>query len=437
MKRTKTEFKQTEIGTLPIDWSITKFRTILAGNIRHGVYKPKESSDPRGVRLLKMGDINSNKRISNQKMERVFASAAELERFEIHEGNLIFARTSMMTGGLGNCSIVVKHDDPIIFDGNLLCAAIDTEVAVPEFYLYYFKSKQGQNEIARMTTGTQSRNIPGSKLMEVNIPVLNKIEQAQITSILFSLDSKIELNQKMNKILKEMGKAIFKHWFINYEFPNEKGKPYKSSGGEMVYNEELGKEIAKGWEVKAIDEIADFLNGLALQKYPAEEEDDSLPVIKIRELKQGITDSSDRASAHIPEEYIVDDGDILFSWSGSLEVVIWTGGRGALNQHLFKVTSSTYPKWLYYYWILQYLPQYRHIAEGKATTMGHIQRHHLHDSLVLIPDNNALKKMDSILHSVIEKIVQLNVESRHLAKVRDSLLPKLMAGKIRVPVEVK
>src|SRR5690606_35010800 len=144
---------------------------------------------------------------------------------------------------------------------------------------------------------------------------------------------KIDLNHQMNSTLEQIAQTLFKHWFIDFEFPDENGNPYKSSGGRMV-DSELG-EIPEGWEVKPIDEVADFLNGLALQKYPAEN-DDYLPVIKIRELKQGITEVTDKASSKIEEKYIINDGDILFSWSGSLECCIWCNGKGALNQHIFK-----------------------------------------------------------------------------------------------------
>ena len=204
----------------------------------------------------------------------------------------------------------------------------------------------------------------------------------------------------------------------------------------MVYSEELGKEIPKRWEVKAIDKIANFLNGLALQKHPPDNSDQYLPVIKIREMRQGITNSSDKASINIPKKYVIDDGDVLFSWSGSLEVVIWVFGRGALNQHLFKVTSN-YPKWFYYYWILEHLSEYRRIAKGKATTMGHIQRHHLTNSLVSIPSSSVLKKMNKVLDPILKKMIQNNVESRNLKQIRDLLLPKLMSGKIRVPLYSK
>src|SRR6059058_5063628 len=196
----------------------------------------------------------------------------------------------------------------------------------------------------------------------------------------------------------------------------------------MRFSEELSREIPAGWEAKPIDEIDNFLNGLALQNYPPENDTDFLPVIKIRELRHGVSRSSDRARPNIPNEYIVDNGDVLFSWSGSLEAAIWASGKGALNQHLFKVTSTAFPKWFYYYWILHHLPEYRRIAEGKATTMGHIQRHHLKSSLVLVPDQATLQRMDKIQGPIIEKLIEIGLESRGLSETRDTLLPKLMSG---------
>ena len=267
--------------------------------------------------------------------------------------------------------------------------------------------------------------------IRVGIPPLK--EQQNIGKILYDIDSKIELNQQMNKTLESIAQALFKHWFIDFEFPDENGQPYKSSGGEMV-DSELG-EIPQNWEIKRLDEVADFLNGLALQKYPAINENNYLPVIKIKEMNSGISESSDKASSDIPSEYIVDDGDILFAWSGSLGVSIWCNGKGALNQHLFKVTSLTYPKWFYYRWLLSYLPEFIDIARDKATTMGHIQRHHLSESLVAVPDTSTIAVMNDIFNPVMERIINLKIENKTLATIRDSLLPKLISGKIRVPLE--
>jgi type I restriction enzyme S subunit len=177
--------------------------------------------------------------------------------------------------------------------------------------------------------------------------------------------------------------------------------------------------------------LARFLNGLALRKYPPVGER-SLPVIKIAQLRAGNTTGADQASADLPVEYVVDDGDILFSWSGSLECILWAGGKGALNQHLFKVTSATYPRWLCYLAIHHHLDDFRHIAAGKATTMGHIQRHHLSDAMVAVPREPLLRAASVFLEPMVESVWKRNVESRTLAVLRDALLPELISGDLRV-----
>ncbi len=198
------------------------------------------------------------------------------------------------------------------------------------------------------------------------------------------------------------------------------------------FDETTDGPMPHGWAVKGLDQIAHFLNGLALQKYPPVD-CAWLPVIKIAQLRKGTTESADRASVGIPAEYVIVDGDVLFSWSGSLEVALWCGGRGALNQHLFKVTSQQYPKWFYYYWVRHHLPEFQAIAAGKATTMGHIQRQHLSQALVVVPDGKVLEAADRVLGPILQRIIANSLESRTLAELRDTLLPRLLSGELRVP----
>ncbi|MFQ9520822.1 MAG: restriction endonuclease subunit S, partial [Turicibacter sp.] len=111
---------------------------------------------------------------------------------------------------------------------------------------------------------------------------------------------------------------------------------------------------------------------------------------------------------------------------------IWCGGEVGLNQHLFKVTSDLYPKWFYYMWVVEYLHQFIRIAADRATTMGHIKRQHLTEAQVLVAPKDQLDKMGKVLTPIIEKIIQNKVEKRSLESLRDTLLPKLMSGEIRV-----
>jgi len=323
-------------------------------------------------------------------------------------------------------------------------------------FAYYLTKWDGVRQycISQMTGSSGRQRVPTSALShrEVTIPPLK--EQEAIACILGTLDDKIELNRQMNRTLEEMARAIFKSWFVDFDPVRAKAavrREHPKWTDEQVSraacpnlkpeiaalfpdsfeDSELG-EIPKGWSVESLDKTAHFLNGLALQKYPPTGEE-TLPVIKIAQLRSGNTTGADRCNIDLPVEYVVEDGDVLFSWSGSLECVLWSGGNGALNQHLFKVTSAQYPKWFYYLWINHHLPQFRHIAAGKATTMGHIQRHHLSDAKVIVPGQPLVSLTSDLLGSIIERVVHNNIQSRTLAALRDTLLPKLISGELRVP----
>ena len=268
-------------------------------------------------------------------------------------------------------------------------------------------------------------------------------EQRAIAYILGALDDKIELNRRMSETLEAMARALFKSWFVDFNPVRAKmeGRDPGLPKGiadlfpSRLVESEMG-EIPEGWEVRSLDEIGHFLNGLALQKYPPVDEL-GLPVIKIAQLRAGNATGADRASADLDANYIVKDGDILFSWSGSLECVLWVGGEGALNQHLFKVTSATYPRWLCYLGIHTHLAGFRRIAASKATTMGHIQRHHLSEAKLAMPPDPLLQAMSDQLDPIVEVLWKRGVESRTLATLRDALLPKLISGEIRVQTAMR
>jgi len=295
-----------------------------------------------------------------------------------------------------------------------------------------------QAAFMRFASGTTHQTIyfPEVKAFHVCLPPLP--EQRSIANILGTLDDKIELNRRMSETLEAMARALYKSWFMDFDPVRAKAegrdpglpKAVADLFPARLVDSQLG-EIPEGWEVRNLDELARFLNGLALQKYPPSD-GRSLPVIKIAQLRAGNTDGADLASADLLADYIVEDGDVLFSWSGSLECVLWAGGRGALNQHLFKVTSARYPKWFCYLGVHHHLNDFRHIAAGKATTMGHIQRHHLSDAKLVVPPKQLLRAMDAVMGPLIESTWRRQVQSRTLAAVRDVLLPKLISGELRV-----
>ena len=326
----------------------------------------------------------------------------------VKSGDILIANTDLTQNReiIGSPIIMPNIGRSVCFSLDLSKIIVtDTDMVYPRYLFYYLKSPIVREYMLAHSNGSTVMHLSVKAVpnMEINLPPLD--QQKKIADILGSLDEKIELNRRMNETLEQLGQALFRHYFVD--------------------NPEM-----KSWDKKPLDEIANFLNGLSMQKYPRINGQRTLPVIKIREMSSGITDSTDIASANIPEEYIVHDGDLLFSWSGTLLVKFWSGGDGALNQHLFKVTSDKYPEWLYYYWTKYYLDQFISIAKSKATTMGHIQRKHLKQAEVIMPPN--IEEMTSEFTSIIGQIKTNLFETNSLVNIRDSLLPKLISGEIEV-----
>ncbi|HEB9321905.1 TPA: restriction endonuclease subunit S [Campylobacter coli] len=280
-------------------------------------------------------------------------------------------------------------------------------------------AKNGENEflyyllhnLRSVIINNESGSVFGSvnkndlQTIEIILPPLE--EQRQIADILSSIDDKIELLHEQNKTLEELAQTLFRHYFI--ENPNP------------------------SWQEKPLSEIAKFLNGLACQKYPPKNFLDKLPVLKIKELSDGaIGKNPDYASSEIADDYIVNSGDVIFSWSATLMVKIWGGEKSVLNQHLFKVSSDKYPKWFFYYWTKYHLREFITISQAHATTMGHIKRKDLDNAMCKIPKDEYLKKCDLEISPKIQKIENNLNQIRTLENMRDILLPKLLNGEIKI-----
>ena len=273
---------------------------------------------------------------------------------------------------------------------------------VSKEYLYYVLADDEFFKYS-MTTSKGTKMPRGDKTSIMNYPLkLPPLPtQQKIATILSSLDDKIELNNKINTNLEQQAQALFKNWFVDFE-------PF---GGKMP----------EGWKVGKLSEIADYLNGLAMQKFRPLEDEEGLPVLKIKELRQGCYDESSElcSPSKVKPEYIIHDGDVIFSWSGSLLVDIWCGETCGLNQHLFKVTSQTYEKWFYYLWTKHHLDKFIFLAADKATTMGHIKREELDKAEVIIPDDTTYQNLTSVIKPFIDEIINNRIENRKLSQIRD------------------
>ncbi|EAT16361.1 restriction endonuclease subunit S [Desulfuromonas acetoxidans] len=417
---------------------------------------------PVGIPSIMPMNIGDN-RISEEGIARITPEdARRLSKYLVRTGDIVYSRR----GDVERRALVREPEDGwLCGTGCLRVRFGEKSVVHPPYAAYYLGHPSVREWIVRHAQGATMPNLNTSILSALPFVLPSIEEQEQVASVLTALDDKIELNRQINQTLEQIAQTIFKSWFIDFEpvkakieakaagrdperaamcaisgklepeldqLPPEQYQQLAATAAlfpDALVESELGL-IPVGWEVKSLDQVANYLNGLALQKFPPESETDWLPVIKIAQLKKGDTEGADRASSKLKPVYIVDDGDVLFSWSGSLTVDIWTGGQGALNQHLFKVTSVNYPKWFYLHWTKFHLARFQNIAADKAVTMGHIQRKHLTEALCVAPEKSGIDSFDSLFSSLLAQEIELRIVSRSLSFLRDTLLPKLLSGEL-------
>lgn len=299
-------------------------------------------------------------------------------------------------------------------------------------YVYYAMFRDDFfSHMMRGKKGTKMPRGDKTQILDFLIPNIDYPSQEKISTVLSVLDAKIELNRIINAELEAMAKILHDYWFVQFDFPDKNGKPYKTNGGKMVRNEELKRDIPEAWKVGSLLDIAKYTNGLPCQKYrPIGEE--HLRVIKIKEMHDGFNSETELVRPNIPSAAIIENGDVLFSWSASLEVLIWTGGRGALNQHIFKVTSEEYSKSFYYFQLINYLQHFKMMAENRKTTMGHITQDHLQQSRIAIPPIELTRDLDDIVAPAFNQKVINEMQNQELSRLRDWLIPMLMNGQIKI-----
>ena len=346
-----------------------------------------------------------------------------------HVDEALYSGEAILLPRKGTLSNIMYVNESFWTVDTMYYAVVNDKLA-DAFYLYSYLS---QLDLSNLDSGSTLPSMTKSAYESIIVKLPDLKIQKVVANFLCNIRKKMEINNQINQELEAMAKTLYDYWFVQFDFPDQNGKPYKSSGGKMVYNPELKREIPEGWGVDSLWNIANFYNGLAMQKYrPDTNEDDYLPVIKIREMMNGFSKDTERARLDIPSEAVVDRGDILFSWSATLEVIIWGKEKGALNQHIFKVTSDTYPKSFIYFELKSYLKVFKAIAELRKTTMGHITQDHLKQAKIVVPPIELISKLDAKLQPIMLKQQILENQNQELTQLRDWLLPMLMNGQVKV-----
>ena len=395
--------------------------------------KTKESET--NVRLCNFTDVYYNWAITKDKHDNFMEATAnnkEISRFLFKKGQVALTKDSETRYDIGIATYIADDFEDVVLGYHCALITPDESKVVGCYLNAFLHSNMSRKYFANSASGSGQRYTLSIQTIEEMPILLPEIEeQKQIGKLFSNIDRKIEINRAINRNLEAMARQLYDYWFVQFDFPDENGRPYKSSGGKMVWNEKLRRNIPQRWYCGTLLDIAEYTNGLACQKYRPTDEN-KLPVIKIKEMRDGLSSDTEWVKVDIPENVKVYDGDVLFSWSASLEVILWAYGNGGVNQHIFKVTSKNgYPRSFYFFQLKHYIGVFKQMAEARKTTMGHITQDHLKQSTITLPPNvDIANKLEEKLCPIFDAIVNNNQEIIELTKQRDELLPLLMNGQV-------
>lgn len=445
--KTQTKFKETEIGMIPENWEVVRFKEILGekGYIRgpFGSALRRPELKTEGIAVYEQEHAIYNSRhfryyIDGEKFE-------ELCRFQVKENDLVLS----CSGTLGKASIISKDDPKGIISQALLILRSNAKRIRPLFLKYFIDSPRGFESLVSRSTGSVQVNIAKREIIEeIPLALPGLKEQDAIVKFISDLDSKIELNRQMNKTFENIGQALFKHWFVDFEFGNEKGKPYKSSGGEMV-DSELG-DIPKGWEIKPLGDVASFLRGFSYSGTEKFSTQNGYVFITLNNVKEGggfkpvyAWIKSDRLKEHhfLKEKDLIitnteqtKDGRLL-AFPAIVHFPLDYGEEvGVFSHHITRVVpKDTNSKHFLYFFLL--MTQNESVAFHTGSVIWGLDvnnfANHRH---VVWPPTDIMIKFEEMAETLFEKMILNQKEISRLSSIRDSLLPRLMSGQIRVPV---
>ena len=426
-------FKQTEIGMIPEDWQISTIEKATERIIDYRGKTPRKTA--YGIPLITAKIVKNGHILEPEEFISEKDYEAWMRRGTVREGDVIITTEAPMG------EVAQLDERKVALAQRIITLRGKQNVLHNDFLRYVLQSPMLRNELRKRESGTTVTGIKQSELRKVQLPIPSYSEQEAIAKILFDLDSEIELNQQMNKTLESIGKAIFKHWFVDFEFPNGEGKPYKSSGGEMVYNEDLEKDIPKGWQVGPFSdvievnpkrelttgEIATKVSMADLNPWQAcienwnHEEYKSGPKFKNEDtLFARITPSLENGKTALVS--ILNDAEVGF---GSTEFIVF--GKKAISSELY----------------IFHLSRSQEIRKAAISAMtGTSGRQRVPDALfdhlpIILPPVTVLNQFEEACSSLFDQISNNAKQTKILSQIRNSLLPKLMSGKIRVPVEVR
>lgn len=432
----KTKLKQTVIGLIPEDWEVEKLNELLFIKGRIGWKGLKKSEFGKdGIVIINGPDIKNGKVDWKNCLRVPKWRYDESQEISVKKNDILMTKD----GTIGKTAQVKHLPEPATLASGIFLIRSESKKLDQNFLYQYFNSAFFKNLIESRTEGSVIPHLYQRDIEQLSIPFPSSTEQQSIAKILSDLDSKIELNQNMSKILEEIGRIILKHWFIDFEFPNEVGKPYKSSGGEMIYNQDLRKDVPKGWKIGTLGNFAE-LNPEVWSKNTAPPE---INYVDLSNTKWGKIEKTQRylwKDAPSRAQRILRLGDTIVGTvrpgNGSFSFIGEEGLTGSTGFAVLRPHKNIYEEFIYFTATSpDNISHLSHLADGAAYPA--IRSEVVLATQTIMPKESVMEYFAIVTKPIMTKISDNYKESRTLIALHDLLLPKLMSGKIRVPVEAR
>lgn len=382
-----------------------------------------------GYPFVSFGTVFNNYFLPEQLTDLMDTSEKEQDIYSIKEGDILITRTSETIDELAMSCVATKDYPKATYSGFTKRLRPKTTGIVYHKYLaFYLRGYLFRKAVTNNAFMTLRASFNEDIFSFLNLYLPEYQEQVKIGDMLYNMEQKISLNQKICSELEAVAKTLYDYWFVQFDFPDKNGKPYRISGGEMVWNEQLKREIPKGWSVKPIIDEFDVCYGYPFDTTKFTEDEDGIPIIRIRDILENTT--SAKTLEIVDEKYKVNRGDLIVGMDGNFHMNFWSGHPALLNQRCFKISSLGYSVLIAYFSAKPYIKARE--KNVTRTTVGHLSADDVQGLFVLVPTEPEKQKFSAIFDDILNKICQTRSENEELTKLRDWLLPMLMNGQARV-----
>ncbi|SEG03180.1 restriction endonuclease subunit S [Marinobacterium lutimaris] len=399
-------------------------------SIKHGFpFKSEFFSDEKtDYIVLTPGNFYEKGGFKRQAGKEKFYTGEVPEEYLHEAGDLIVAMTEQAAGLLGSCARV-PESGIYLHNQRLGLITADSKKILKDYVYHLFKTKTVREQIRLTSSGSKVKHTSPERIYDVKVPLPTVSVQQKIVDLLDALETKIELNNRINTELESMAKTLYDYWFVQYDFPDANGKPYKTSGGKMVYNLTLKREIPVGWSDKTLSEIANITMGQSPEGSSYNYE--SVGTI----FYQGSTDfgwlfPTTRQYTTEPGR-MAKKGDILLSVRAPVGDMNIANTDCCIGRGLAALNSKTGSDGFLFY-VMKYFKKIFDRRNSEGTTFGSITKNDLHSLKLAYPTPDLLNKYDEVVTKYNKMIFERSIENRELIKLRDWLLPMLMNGQVTV-----